>query len=237
MITNVRLVEHAKRALSEKWGYVWGTFGQTLTGELFQQKKTQYPEGVGNYETFIRNTWWGKKVTDCVGLIKGAYWSESGKLVYNGNTDVSADMMLSIAKEKGNISSIPEIPGICVWKPGHIGIYIGNGQVIEAKGTQYGVIQSKLSERGFVHWLKCPYVNYTEAPKVIVNPPINGKIRPLKVIHDMVAMGLDNKGMIYPVKEFYTGDLITVIGEVNRLGIIDINGVRAYITLGYTSKR
>ena len=39
----------------------------------------------------------------------------------------------------GSIETIPEQPGISVHFNGHTGIYIGNGQVVEARGTFYGV--------------------------------------------------------------------------------------------------
>lgn len=67
------------------------------------------------------------------------------------------------ASEKGSISTIPEIPGLAVWKSGHIGIYIGNGQVIHASGTMIGVIQSPLGETGWTHWLKIPYITYLDS--------------------------------------------------------------------------
>lgn len=165
MLTNIGLVEYAQKALTEKWGYVWGTFGQLLTEVLYQQKLQQYPNQVGSFKSFIRTNWLGRKVTDCVGLIKGYYWSESGMLKYNPINDVNANSMFSLAKEKGIIESIPDIPGLCVWKQGHIGVYIGNGQVIEARGTKYGVIQTPLREAGstpWTHWLKCPFIEYEE---------------------------------------------------------------------------
>lgn len=68
--------------------------------------------------------------------------------------------------------------------------------------------------------------------KIVVTKPM-----PLKVTNDMVAMGLDKNGQIYPVKEFKKNDLITVSRIVNRLGEVDINGVKAYITMGYTTTR
>ena len=65
------LVVYVTNAWQSGWGYVWGTYGQVLTPELFQYKLTQYPEGVGQYADFIRNSWVGKRTADCVGLIKG----------------------------------------------------------------------------------------------------------------------------------------------------------------------
>lgn len=46
--------------------------------------------------------------------------------------DVGANAMFANATVKGTIDTIPEVPGLAVWVDGHIGIYIGNGEVIEA---------------------------------------------------------------------------------------------------------
>ena len=64
------------------------------------------------------------------------------------------------ATRKGTIDTIPEVPGLAVWKSGHIGVYIGGGQVIEAMGTKYGVVKTQLQGRGWTHWLEIPYINY-----------------------------------------------------------------------------
>jgi hypothetical protein len=171
MLTNKGLVEYVKIARVERWGYVWGTFGLLLTDLLFSHKLEQYPDGVGKYKEFISKTWLGRKTTDCVGLIKGYYWTIDGVIKYNLKTDVSANRMYTIAKEKGTISTMPDMPGICVWKDGHIGVYIGDGQVIEAHGTKYGVIQTPLKGAGataWTHWLKCPYIVYEESEMTLV---------------------------------------------------------------------
>jgi cell wall-associated NlpC family hydrolase len=39
-------------------------------------------------------------------------------------------------------------------------VYIGNGEVIEAMGTKYGVVKTQLSERSWTAWLQIPYINY-----------------------------------------------------------------------------
>jgi hypothetical protein len=162
LLNNIDLAEHAKKALQEKWGYVWGTYGRVLTESLYNQKLAQYPT-IRSFDTFIRSHWIGRKTTDCVGLIKSYYWSHNSEIRYDASTDVSANGMYSRAKEKGVISNMPDIVGVCVWKQGHIGIYIGDGQVIESHGTKYGVIQTPLKGAGstpWTHWLKCPYIDY-----------------------------------------------------------------------------
>ena len=52
--------------------------------------------------------------------------------------------------------------GLAVWKPGHIGVYIGGGYVIEAMGTKYGVVKTEVAGRGWSGWCKIPYIDYME---------------------------------------------------------------------------
>ena len=73
--------------------------------------------------------------------------------------------MYYAAPEKGSIETIPEIPGLAVWHEGHIGIYIGNGEVIEAMGTRYGVVKTVLANGSWTDWLKIPGITYIEVPE------------------------------------------------------------------------
>lgn len=161
--TNNDLAVYAQNAYSEQWGYVWGTFGNLLTEALLKQKIAQYPEGVGEYEDFIRTHWMGRKVTDCVGLIKSCMWWDGTVVRYDPSTDVTADTMMAKASVKGDIQTISDTPGLCVWKKGHIGVSLGNGNVIEAKATEIGVIMSPLNGPGantWTNWLQCPFITY-----------------------------------------------------------------------------
>lgn len=170
--TNKGLVDHARKALSEKWCYVYGTIGLLLTDAIIKQKQAQYPEQINKYLNLIK-TYIGRRSVDCVNLIKSYLWWDDSKNgpVYSIKFDkvngvwMCANGMYQIAKEKGPLNTIPEIPGICVWRNGHIGIYIGSGQVIEAKGTKYGVVQTPLKGTGsnsWTQWLKCPLIEYDD---------------------------------------------------------------------------
>jgi hypothetical protein len=161
---NMDLAAYAEQAFEAGWGYVWGTYGDVLTDSLFSYKLEQYPDGVGSYEDFIRRNWLGGRTADCVGLIKGYGWLDPDTLEIeygtNGMPDVGADGMYNSAAVSGSMNTMPDVPGIAVWKSGHIGIYIGNGKVIEAMGTKYGVVKTNLADRSWSAWLEIPYINY-----------------------------------------------------------------------------
>jgi len=170
---NLDLVAWAKNASNAQWGYVYGMFGTVLDEDMLTYKKNQYPEDVTPYEEFIRENWLGKRCVDCVGLIKGYGWynPESGEVEYgsNGMADVDAGGMYDAATEKGVLSTMPDIPGLAVWQQGHIGIYVGDGKVVEAMTTTVGVVTTDLHNRGWTHWLKIPYINYIEEQESTTN--------------------------------------------------------------------
>lgn len=163
---NLDLVQWAIFAEAKGWGYVWGTYGDVLDESLLEYKINQYPDEVGGKAEYIEANWLGGRTADCVGLIKGYGWFEptTNNIIYatNNMPDIGADDMYNNATEKGTIDTIPEIPGLAVWHEGHIGIYIGNGEVIHAANTNAGVIKTPIGDTGWTHWLKIPYITYTE---------------------------------------------------------------------------
>ena len=156
------LVEYAKAQLGKPYWY--GTFGQAASKSLHNQKKNQYPS---YYEwDYAGET---AKVHDCVGLIKGYLWCDSPEdntPVYNSTQDKSANGMRDICTTKGDMATMPDVPGVLVFMNKHVGVYIGNGEVIEARGHAYGVIKTKLNARAWTSWGYCPYVTYEVAEPV-----------------------------------------------------------------------
>ena len=166
---NHDLAAYAIQAWEHGWGYVWGTFGNVLTESMLQYKLEQYPD-IGASEAFIREHWLGRRTTDCVGLLKGYGWLNPDTLTIDYNTngmpDYTADQMYASAKENdteyGGMDTMPDIVGLGLWKKGHWGVYVGNGYAIEAMGTQYGVVRTKVEGRGWQGWCKIPYIQYDE---------------------------------------------------------------------------
>ena len=168
MKTAKGLVEYAKAQLGLPYWY--GTFGQKATAELYAAKKKQYPELYKSWNDFP--TQYGKRVHDCVGLIKGYLWSDTTTSTpkYNSSQDVSANGTLARCKENGGIGSMPDVPGILVFMDGHVGVYIGGGFVIEARGHQYGVVKTALKSRPWKWWGKCPWIDYSDNPAAETEP-------------------------------------------------------------------
>ena len=160
------LAAWADNAYISGWGYKDGTFGDVLTEGLLQDRAAVFGSEVTDYMDFIRQNWMGKRCADCVGLIKGYGWYDSAsgeiRVGTNGMMDVGANAMFANATVKGTIDTIPEVPGLAVWVDGHIGIYIGNGEVIEAMNTLRGVTRTQLAGREWTHWLQIPYISYVE---------------------------------------------------------------------------
>lgn len=165
--TNLGLVAFCNNALDGGTGYVYGTLGQVCTKDLLDQCAKRYPANnlAGGEMRLLGNKWIGRRVTDCIGLLKYYVMSESygQNPQYISKYDQSANGAFSNAAEKGPISSLPEMPGICLHMPGHFGVYIGNGDVIEARGTAYGVVKTRLKDRPWTHWFKSPWIEYVSA--------------------------------------------------------------------------
>ena len=191
--TNTKFVEYLKQAAKQNVRYWYGTTGYKCTIDLYNRKKAQYPQ----YYTEERTTRYKKDAADkricvdCIGLLKSFFWCEdpfnflaSDRADYsvknhyaaNGMSDSSANGYFSEAKSKGmewgTINSIPEIPGVAVTYSGHIGYYIGNGLVVEARGFNYGVVTTRLEDRAWTYWYRIPVIDYQGA---FNNDPVYGE--------------------------------------------------------------
>lgn len=143
--------------------YMWGCFGQKVTESIIAAKTKQYPKNYTadkqkKFRNLIGKNYYG---FDCVCLIKAVLWGfPDTKYASNGVPDIGADTMINkcnnVSTDFGNI-----VPGEAVWLSGHIGVYIGNGQVVECTPIwNDGVQITKLNQRQWVKHGKLPYIEY-----------------------------------------------------------------------------
>lgn len=194
--TNTGLKDYCIKMLGLPYWY--GTYGQTSSKQLYYSKRRQYPN---QYQWACPDSQLGKRVHDCVGLIKGYLWSEtpSSKPKYKSSQDVSANGMYDVCKIKGNINTMPDEVGILVFMDGHVGVYIGNGYVIEARGHAYGVVKTKLAGRGWKRWGKCPWIKYNKTD---------------------VKIDDGKKLSYYPA---YKGYSISIVDALSSVGVKDVS--------------
>ena len=162
--TAADLAAWAEMAWDEQWGYVWGTFGTVMDEELLAYKIQQYGKDVTDYEDVIRAKWMDRRTVDCAGLIKSYCWYDPYRqqISYGSGDmpDMGTDGFYDNAAEKGPIDTIPETPGLLVYAKGHIGVYVGDGWVVEAISHDGGVVKTRLADRTWTDWLECPYIQY-----------------------------------------------------------------------------
>ena len=176
MKNNNQLVEYCFKLYNTGARYWFGTFGQKASTNLWKTKKQQYPSQYKSSKDkqIKKDIEEGRIVTDCSGLIKGFMMlRDNGQIVYTPSYDLGANGYYNKATEKGTIKTMPDIPGLAVWKEGHIGVYVGNGEVIEARGFDYGVQKYNLSDRPYKYWLKVPgleYISPAPTPQPVPTP-------------------------------------------------------------------
>ena len=165
--TNYGLVRHVQKFLALPTVYLWGGLGQILSLALFHEVIKRYPDYYTEkkqheYEGFIDNNYYA---LDCSGLIKNYLMNGENAFRYNPAVDYNSKLFIEKSTTKGAICSLPEIPGICLYLEGHVGVYIGNGDVIEATNNPdfgNGVIKSRLNQRNWEQWFYCPHIKYED---------------------------------------------------------------------------
>jgi len=237
MMTNRDFVNFCKKALGKPVMYMWGTYGRPITEDLIAAKAKQYPT---HYDAAYRAELRAKIGTgkeyptdipgefrqeipigcDCTGLIKWFLWTKGdidAKVPYDGNTDHSASGWYNAAKVRGKIDTVPERPGLIVSMPGHCGVYIGNGEVIECTIGKFGngVVKTKLTDRDWEKWCECKYIDYETEPE---ETRCEITTIPARVKKDCPAYsGLNKRHQIGAV---YTEDAVLYIGRYGGMAAV-----------------
>lgn len=73
------------------------------------------------------------------------------------------DPQLNTATARGSVSSgIPNVHGLGLWRPGHVGVYVGDGMEVDARGDAYDMCYESVygSYSGWTYWFKLAAVSY-----------------------------------------------------------------------------
>ena len=91
-------------------------------------------------------------MVDCSGLIKSRVY-----VCARGTEELLAE-----AEHKGSIDTIPDIPGLGVYMYGHVGIYVGDGMVIDARTEVSGIGYDAIDYEGWTDWFEIKGVDYSK---------------------------------------------------------------------------
>ena len=145
-----RMIEKALSLVGQ--GYIYGAKGQTCSSAFRQQQAQQYPEQAEN----ILGTgakWDGVPVWDCAQLVRAAA-REAGLEMVSGAT---SQWNRTDWAEKGTISQLAGgVPAIVFRQADgrmqHVGLALGDGTCIHARGTAYGVVQQEMGGYAWTHY-------------------------------------------------------------------------------------
>lgn len=156
------LIAKFQYALDNNFGYIINTAGILWTQAKQNATTSDTAKKYGQQ-------WVGHYVADCSGLFTWAFKQLGGYMYHGSNT-----MWNKYCTAKGNLSGGKRTDGKTL-KPGtavfvlkngndrsHVGLYIGNGEVIEASSTSTGVIKSKITNSKWAEWGELKGVDYGE---------------------------------------------------------------------------
>lgn len=180
LILAANLVIKFKYAYDNKWGYILNTAGILWTQEKQNATTNTYARQYGQ-------KWVGHYVADCSGLFTWAFAQLGGYMYHGSNTMWNKYCTAQGKLNGGRRTDGKELkPGTAVFKlkngndRSHVGLYIGNGEVIEASSTETGVIKSKITNSKWNEWgeLKgIAYSNSTDSNNKIVGSALVNDVR------------------------------------------------------------
>lgn len=155
MKTGAELVAFARSKIG--CGYVFGSTGELITDAFLLAKAAQYPSQYSSAYLQSSRRWIGHIAFDCSGLVR-----------YPTGSTTNANGFYTRCTSKaqiGSLADIPKVAGLLLFKINtkgvayHVGIYDGNGRVVEARGVAYGVIERDIDST-WSYWGYCHIINY-----------------------------------------------------------------------------
>lgn len=193
-------------------GYIMGTMNKLWTSadqKALEQKYYSNPTKYDDYKlgAQIGKKWIGHRVWDCSGLTK-----DCGKrlgLNYHHGSNSSYNYDCKAKGEKTPDMKLPIGAWVYTGTPrnrGHIGIVVDDEWVVEAQGTNAGVVKSKLSLKKWTWWGLGKGITFEFSPGA---NPIPKPVQPAK------TSSTTSKTPVYPTVR--RGDRGEVVTQLQRL--------------------
>ena len=223
MIKPEALIAKFRQALDEHWGYIWGTAGEAWT-EAKQKELEKTTDSSRAQGRQYGSKWIGHMVADCSGLFSWAFKKLGGTMYHGSDT-----MYRKYCVNKGELckgkrtdqGTLKPGTAVFVWNGSsysHVGLYVGDGIVIEAMGTLKGVTTTKVSAGKWTHWGELAGIDYVNADQ---NEQLTINNEQLKELNGHKTILKGSKGSV--VKECQTR-LVELGYDVGSCGIDGIFG-------------
>ena len=246
------LVAQFQYTVENNWGYIWGTAGVLWTQAKQDQKVKYMVTKYGKdwktnssakkddyyYAAMYGSKWVGHYVADCSGMFVWAY-NKFGLKIAHGSNSIYRGYCSSKGKlTGGKRSDGKELKvGTAIFtgddsNHGHIGLYIGDGKVIEASGTQAGVIVSSITLKKWTCWGELKDVAYDGVEPTPTPTPsedeaiVTGKNVALRIGPSTSAVVLDRVA---------TGKIVKITPPPEEWEHVTYNGKSGYMMKEFLS--
>ncbi|MDR2514447.1 MAG: hypothetical protein LBD02_04465 [Christensenellaceae bacterium] len=244
-ITAAQLAAAFEGYARQGWGYVFTGQGQTWSAELaksWASARRAVPSGKSSATYFTQDCakWLGRRVADCSGGIVYTIQQFDPKF-----GDHSANSFKSSFVRSGPISTLPEVPGLALWKSGHIGVYIGGGKAAEFMGTAYGCVITKVKDRPWTHWGELVGVEYGSAlaekpaasiPAAVQSPAASSATAKLRVTGESVNIRASADATLAPLGVAHKGEELPLLKAGTDWHMVEWCGKQAFISAKYASE-
>lgn len=150
-MNNQQAIEKALSLVGQ--GYIYGAKGQTCSPAFREGQAAQYPDQAENI-LGEGAKWDGVPVWDCAQLTR-AVAKAGGETLVSGAT---SQWNKTTWKATGEMATMPHNVPCFVYRRKnkttmqHTGFYLGDGTVVHARGTAYGVVRQAAEDYPWTHW-------------------------------------------------------------------------------------
>lgn len=211
-------------------GYIYGATGWMCSPARREQQAKQYPEYRENILS-VGTKWDGKTCWDCATFTR-ACAKAGGASLPSGAT---SQWRSGAWGTKGTIDQLPEDAVAMLYRQKgeimqHTGLYLGDGTVVDARGTKYGVVHQARNKYAWTHyaipkgWGDAKKKGEDETMQVMVVTADSGSTVNLRTRPDKAASVLAK----VPI-----GEAVQVLGVENGWATIQRDGVTGYMMEPY----